>query len=110
MKDLVVEVPSMYADHHVLRVREALLATPGVTEVVAGAARRRVLIRFDETVTSPEVLRATLRAGGYPPDQSVSLGDFTERHKDGSTWHTVIQRSTVTERRDREMAGDFRRY
>ncbi len=105
-----MEVPSMYADHHVLRVREALCAVPGVAEVVAGAARRRVLVRFDEGVTSPEVLRETLRAHGYPPDQPVSLGAFTEPHKDGSVWHTVIQRSTVTERMDREMAGDFRRY
>jgi hypothetical protein len=34
MKDLVVEVPSMYADHHDLRVREACWLR-GVTEVVA---------------------------------------------------------------------------
>jgi copper chaperone CopZ len=110
MKKTVIDVPAMYADHHVLRVREVLLAGPGVSEVQASAARRKVLVHFDEAVTSDEALRDALSAAGYPPDEAPELGGFPERHKDGSAWYAVIQRTTTTERKDREMAGDFRRY
>ena len=110
MKEIVIDVPSMYADHHVLRVREVLLAAAGVSDVRASAARRKVLVSFDEAATSVQALRDALGAGGYAPDQLLEVGGFPERHKDGSAWYALIQRTTTTERRDREMAGDFRRY
>jgi copper chaperone CopZ len=110
MKDVVIEVPTMYADHHVLRIRQALLATQGVSEVEASAARRRVAVRFDETATSPDAIREALTSAGYPPDQAVAGHQFPKRHQDGSSWHSVLDRKTTTERKDREMAGDFRRY
>ncbi len=110
MNDLTISVPTMYADHHVLRVREVLLALTGVSEVRASAARRKVAVSFDEAATSASALREALSAAGYPPDQVPAVGGFPERHKDGSAWYGVIQRTTTTERKDREMAGDFRRY
>ena len=110
MKDAVIDVPSMYADHHVVRVREALLGLSGVSDVTASAARRKVLVRFDESETSLDAVRETLSAAGYVPDQIPVMGGFPQRHKDGSAWYTVIQRDTTTEQKDREMAGDFRRY
>ena len=36
--------------------------------------------------------------------------EFPKRHEDGSAWYLVLDRKTTTERKDREMAGDFRRY
>ena len=35
MEQLVVTVPEMWADHHVLKVRDALARLPGVTSIVA---------------------------------------------------------------------------
>jgi copper chaperone CopZ len=110
MKQVVVDVPGMYGDHHVLGVREALLAAKGVSEVTASAARRKVAVKFDEAVTSPDAIREVLAAAGYSPDQPQAAYEFPERHKDGSAWFAVPDRTTTTERKDREMAGDFRRY
>lgn len=110
MKDTVIDVPAMYADHHVLRVREALLGIQGVGEVVASSARRRVAVSFDEKATSLEAIRDALSSAGYPPEQMPEMIEFPKRHEDGSAWYTVLDRITITERKDREMAGDFRRY
>jgi copper chaperone CopZ len=110
MKRLVVDVPGMYADHHVLRLRQALLGTEGVSEVTASAARRKVVVQFDEVKTSPEAIRDVLTAAGYPPGQAPAMIEFPKRHEDGSAWYLVLDRKTTTERKDREMAGDFRRY
>jgi len=110
MNALVVDVPAMYGDHHVLRVRQALLDIKGVDEVTASAARRRVAVKFDETVTSAEAVRAALDKAGYAPEAIIPVAEFPERHADGSGWFTVLDRITTTELKDREMAGDFRRY
>jgi copper chaperone CopZ len=110
MKQIIVDVPGMYGDHHVLRLREVLLGTKGVSEVTASAARRKVAIRFEEADTSPEAIREVLASAGYSPDQPQAAYEFPDRHKDGSTWYVVPDRVTTTERKDREMAGDFRRY
>ena len=109
MKSIVLDVPRMYGDHHVLPVREALLGVSGVSEVAASAARRKVEVQYDETATSAEALQEALAAAGYSPEETPA-DQFPKRHEDGSAWYTVLERTTVTERKDREMAGDFRRY
>ena len=110
MQQTVIKVPAMWADHHVLIVRKALLELAGVNEVQASSARRSVLVDFDEKATSAEAIQKTLTAAGYPADEAPSPGDFPKRHEDGSAWNTVLDRKTTTEQADREMAGDFRRY
>ena len=110
MKSTVINVPAMWADHHVLRVRQALLEIEGVSEVQASSARRSVLVGFDEKATSLEAIQKALTSAGYSPDQALVTNEFPKRHEDGSAWHSVLDRKTTTERKDREMAGDFRRY
>jgi copper chaperone CopZ len=110
MKRIVIDVPAMYGDHHVLQVRQALLGIKGVGEVQASAAKRKVAVKFDEAVTSPEAIHETLTSAGYPVEPMAAVIDFPKRHEDGSAWYTVLGRMTVTELKDREMAGDFRRY
>jgi copper chaperone CopZ len=109
MKNIVLDVPGMYGDHVVLGVRQALLGVAGITEVNASAARRKVAVGFDETVTSAEAIQEILASAGYSPEPSAAT-QFPKRHEDGSSWYMVLERTTVTERKDREMAGDFRRY
>jgi copper chaperone CopZ len=104
------ELPTMYADHHVTRVREVLLERPGVSEVVASAAARQVRVRCDESVVSEQELAAALASAGYEPGVEPASLTFAQPHQDGSTWYVVTDRTTKTERKDREMAGDFRRY
>ena len=100
----------MYGDHHVLRVRETLLGIKGVDAVTASAARRKVAVTFDEKATSADAIRAALDQAGIRTRSDSRRPQSPTRHQDGSAWHTVLGRSTTTELKDREMAGDFRRY
>ena len=61
------------------------------------------------SIAEAEKIQEALAAAGYSEDPSV-LDGLPKRHKDGSAWNTLGDRSTVTERKDREMAGDHRRY
>jgi copper chaperone CopZ len=110
MDRLIVDVPAMYGDHHVLRIRQILLDIPGVGDVTASAARRQVAVSFDEAATSTGSILDALRTAGYGPEDAPPYPQFPKRHEDGSAWYVVLGRTTVTERKDREMAGDFRRY
>jgi len=47
MENALFTVPSMYADHHVIAVREVLLAMPGVEDVSASAAWQQVQVVYD---------------------------------------------------------------
>lgn len=110
MKRMIFSVPAMYADHHVLRVRQALLDLAGVQQVVASAARKAVSIEFDEQALTPEKLQETLAQAGYASDQQAMVAATPKPSVDGSAWYLILQRTTKTEFKDREMAGDFRRY
>ena len=110
MNRITWSVPAMYADHHVLRVREALLKLGGVQEVIASAGRKKVSVTDDENTVSPTELQAALVAAGYVPDQASTLVSLPKPSEDGSAWYTVLHRVTKTEMKDREMSGDFRRY
>ncbi len=67
MEKLQLNVPEMYADHHVLKVRAALAALgPGVQSVVASSAFRIVAVEYDSALVSPEAIAAALAEAGYP--------------------------------------------
>ena len=110
MKSLTLAVPAMYADHHVLRVRDALLGLSGVVEVVASASRRQVALDYEEGGIGPEEIAQALADAGYPPERELALGRLPKPSEDGSPWYTILPRVTTTEMKDLEMSGDFRRY
>jgi len=65
MKRLVIDVPMMYADHHVIAVRHLLLEDSGVETVNASSAFHVVEVSFDPDKTTEEALRAKVGAAGY---------------------------------------------
>lgn len=65
MNSLVLDVPAMYADHHVQEVRKILLEMPGVEEVNASSAFRVVEIDFDSGRVTEDALRKALDETGY---------------------------------------------
>lgn len=109
MKKLTYSVPAMYADHHVLRVREVLAGIKGVTEIQASAAQRKVTIAVEDGV-APSQIEQALTQAGYAPGVEPSLEPLPQPSQDGSAWYTLIRRITKTEIKDLEMSGDFRRY
>lgn len=110
MQKVLFKVPAMYADHHVLGARQALVGQGGVAQVLASAMRRQVQVEYDEGVTSPKKIAQALVEAGYIPDQQTDLPPVHKQSEDGSTWYSVIPRVTKTEIKDLEMSGDFRRY
>ncbi len=110
MEKASIPVPKLYADHHVLKVRELLAQVPGVQDVLASAAFKRVVVSFDPAVTSAEALHKTLAQAGFGPDDQISFAQPIPGKEDGSFWHTLRPRVTETNRLDLEMSGDFRKY
>jgi copper chaperone CopZ len=110
MEKLTLSLPTMWADHHILRVRETLGSLPGVEQVVASALYKDVLVEFDPALTSPQALSSALAEAGYPVGKELQVPAYPKRIDDSSDWFQFQDRVTVTDRRDLEASGDFRKY
>ena len=110
MKKATLNVPKMYADHHVLAVREALSKLSGVEEIHASAARKVVTVEYDEQAVTPDKIQETLRAAGYGPRDEPDVPRLPAATDDNSPWFRFIPRHTWTNMVDLEMSGDFRNY
>jgi copper chaperone CopZ len=73
MKKVVLEIPAMFGDHHVVEVRRVLSALPGVGEVYASSAFRVVEITYDADQITPDELKAQLGEAGYLDDLFVEM-------------------------------------
>jgi len=62
---VILELPSMYGDHHVTAVRHLLLALPGVKIVYASSSFRVVEIQYDEKQLTPAQIETALQDTGY---------------------------------------------
>jgi copper chaperone CopZ len=111
MDKVVLDLPALWADHHVLRVREALMGLAGVEDVYASAAWKQVLVTYDSKETDQEAIEKTLTEAGYPVGAGAPpvLAVPGVANRDPK-WATLGFRMTETNRADREMSGEFRRY
>lgn len=107
MDELIVTLPRMWADHHVLAVRTLLAGVPGVAEVEASARDFAVRVRFEPDKTSSAALEAALAGAGYERGEAPGAGP-EERRK--AAWATSASRTTATNAVDLAMSGDYRKY
>jgi copper chaperone CopZ len=111
MSRLVLDVPTLWADHHVLKVRDALLALEGVDDVYASAAWKRVLVNFDAGKTDQAAVEKVLADAGYPVGEGeVPVLVLPGKRQRDPQWKVLGARSTETNQVDLEMSGEFRRY
>ncbi len=110
MERATFNIPAMWADHHVLAVREALSQLAGVEEVIASSLYHDVWITYNPAVVTPEALADKLAEAGYKIAQAPELPTYPLRIEDSSDWFQFQQRVTETDMRDLEMSGDFRKY
>ena len=110
MEKVTFSIPAMWADHHVLAVREALSQVSGVEEIVASAMYKDVLIQYDPSTASPDALRNALTQAGFAIAQTPALPSHPKRIDDDSDWFQFQERITETDLRDLEMSGDHRKY
>lgn len=73
MTSVIIDVPAMYADHHVVEVRRILHDVPGVRAVYASSAFGVVEIDFDAEHTSAEILERRLDEAGYLSELPVPM-------------------------------------
>jgi copper chaperone CopZ len=111
MDELTLSVPAMYADHHVLKVRTLLAALPGVNEVLASAAFRAVVVKFDAAQVSAKSIVHQLTAAGYAPvdgaGPAVPEGEWKPPER---SWDVLGKRATQTNPADLALSGEFRKY
>ena len=109
MKRVTLSLPSMYADHHVLRVRQLLSEIEGVESIAASAGAKVVTVEFDDALSADDI-GARLAEAGYAPNQEPPMVEVPLAIKDGSSWYTIVDRTTVTNMKDLAAAGDVRSY
>jgi copper chaperone CopZ len=109
MTKATFDVPTLWADHHVLKVREALLGLDGVDDVYASSAWKQVLVTYNKKIKKADIEKA-LADAGYPvgTGEETVVVQPTEIRRDPQ-WAEGV-RMTQTNRADLEMSGEFRRY
>jgi len=110
MEKVTFSLPALWADHHVLAVREALGKANGIVGVLTSAMYRDVQVEYDPTAVTPDAIKSILAEAGYPINQELELSTFPERIDDESDWFQLQKRSTETDMRDLIMSGDHRKY
>ena len=97
MEKLVLDVPAMYADHHVLVAREALTQLEGVEQVYASSAWKQIMLSFDPAKASAESIQSALTEAGFPPGEGEPPM-LVERYRTGRDpqWDTLSSRVTIT--------------
>jgi copper chaperone CopZ len=68
MEKKTYNLPTMYADHHVVEVRRILLEMPGVNDVYASSAFQVVEVTYDPEVVKETDIAGTLEEAGYLGD------------------------------------------
>ena len=76
METVTIDVPTMYADHHVSEVRRLLLALPGVEDVYASSAYHVVRARVNEAQVTETTVRDVLSAAGYLGELQIVTEDW----------------------------------
>ena len=101
MSKVVLDVPMMYADHHVSNVRGILLEMPGVEDVIASSAFRRVEVTFDPGKVAEEILLAAVVDAGYAAEDGKIPQALPQADGRGDpAWERLGMRMTQTHRVD----------
>lgn len=80
---VTMEVPAMYADHHVVEVRRVLLALPGVKDVYASSSFKTVEVSYDPASIDEGAIKACLSEAGYLGEIPVSVETSTAASQNG---------------------------
>jgi copper chaperone CopZ len=107
MVELVLEVPGMWADHHVIAVREVLQREDGLTVTAASARDATVRIEYDPERADLKHVVTVLEAAGY---QTGKPEPASAPPTDKPAWATAGVRVTTTNPADLKMSGDHRKY
>jgi copper chaperone CopZ len=98
MEKLVLSLPAMYGDHHVIEVRRILLGLQGVSNVFASSAFRSAEVTFDPAVVSIAQIHTALDVAGYlgelPSQAEVAIAVSDIDGGATSMRHTLVYEQT----------------
>ncbi len=100
MKKLVLDMPSMFADHHVLKVRDILSGVEGVDDVYASSAWGQVMISYDPAKAKPADIEKALANAGYSTTQETPVLVEADSIKRDPKWVELGVRATKTDPAD----------
>lgn len=109
MNKITLNVPALYADHHVINVKRLLSPLPGVENVTTSSAFKQVTVEFDAAKTSEAALVKALTDAGYAPGEEQVVQRTPDATPDPA-WEALGVRSTVTNPVDLQLSGEFRKY
>ncbi len=107
MEDVTFTVPDLWADHHVLRIRDALAELEGLDLVEASAKDRTLTLRIEPARLDAARVADHLAAAGYPPGEMETAHDAPHAKPE---WAGAATRVTRTNPVDLTMSGDHRKY
>jgi len=111
MEKVALEVPTLWADHHVLKVRGVLNKLEGVEDVYASSAWKQVLVTYDDAEIDQAAVEKTLAEAGYPVGEGeVPVLALPTQNRKDPRWQEARMRMTETNMADLEMSGEFRNY
>jgi hypothetical protein len=98
MEKVVVNLPAMYGDHHVIEVRRILLGLPGVKDVYASSSFRVAEVTFDPALIQADQINAALGTAGYlgeiPALNELTVPTLREEGQPGAFRHTAVYEQT----------------
>lgn len=96
MKNLTLDLPAMYGDHHVVEVRRILLSLPGVQNVYASSCFQAVEITYEPAEVDEETLVRHLDEAGYMQALAAPLESAQAANVEPNTYfrHTAAYRQT----------------
>lgn len=65
MKDVVLRVEGMVCGHCEIAIQDAVRKLPGIKKAKASKRKKQVEVAYDETLTTPETIKAAINNTGY---------------------------------------------
>ena len=69
MDTATFNIPQLWADHHVLAIRDLLKGVEGIDGVEASSAKKQLKVNHDPSVVSIDQIKAKLAGAGYVTEE-----------------------------------------
>ena len=110
MNSVTLNAPAMFADHHVLKARQALFALDGVDDVFASSAWQAVIVSYDPDKIKPTAIEQAMAEAGYASDKTTPILAQSGKQFKDPAWDVLGVRVAETNEMDLKMSGEFRKY
>jgi copper chaperone CopZ len=96
MDKLVLNIPTLYGDHHTMAVRRILGELPGVANVYVSAASHQASLTHDASKTTRQAIEKALTDQGYAPGEGDLAYPVQTTFAEEATRHTATISGTGT--------------